>query len=184
MHCGAEVTESSTNKQHHHGTDQQSNGRLSSSLPLQRDPYTSASPRSLRAPQRALNAFSFTPTRSSCALPPPCFLAQPPSPPHQCPLTTHFLLCSFSRAHPLLHGVDRVLAPPPAHIRLLHSSLLRRMTIAIRRGGCDSAPPRPVFSVRNRGYLRLLVLRALHAQPLLPLFSFSEKENRGSNSCA
>jgi len=56
-----------------------------------------------------------------------------------------------------------------------------------------SAPPRLTRSSRAtvastvflfRGYPRLLVSRVLHAQLLLPRFSFSEKENSGSNGCA
>ncbi len=72
----------------------------SSSLPLQSAPYASASTRSLRAPQHALNPFSSTPMRSYCTLHPTRFLAQSPSPPHQCALTAHVNLRAFSRAHP------------------------------------------------------------------------------------
>ena len=64
----------------HSGTDHQSVGRLSSSLPLQSDPYASTSPRALRTPYRALNALSSTQMR-----------------------TPHLTLRAFSRNHLLLH---------------------------------------------------------------------------------
>ena len=67
----------------HSGTDHQSVGRLSSSLPLQSAPYASTSPRTLRTPYRALNALSSTQMRASSALDPARLLAQSPSPPHQ-----------------------------------------------------------------------------------------------------
>jgi len=101
-HGGALLLESLHTQ--HSGTDHQSVGRLSSSLPLQSDPYASTSPCALRTPQRALNArapyastspcalrtpqralnaLSSTQMRSSSALDPTRFLAQSPSPPHQ-----------------------------------------------------------------------------------------------------
>ena len=95
----------------------------SSSLLLQSAPYASASTRPPRAPQRTLNAFFSTPMRSYCALHPARFLAQSPSPPHQCSLTAHLNQHAFPRNHLLLH-------PSVLHTSVL---LLRTSTCALSR---------------------------------------------------
>ena len=129
------------------GTDHQSVGRLSSSLPLQSAPYASTSPRTLRTPYRALNALSSTQMRAP-----------------------HLTLRAFSRNHLLLHTkrADCTLplparcpartSPPrcfrrPRNVsraRLILGALLR--TIAMQR-------------------LLLPASRAPYAQPLLSNFS-------------
>jgi hypothetical protein len=109
--------------------------------------------------------------RSSCTLHPARFLAQSPSPPHQCALPAHFTLRAFSRNHLLLHtkraycalppvrflarSPHCVLAPPPARVRLLHSALLRTIAIqrllapsALRAQPWLSSPPRLARSLR------------------------------------
>ena len=97
----------------------------SSSLPLQSVPYASASTRSLRAPQHALNPFSSTPIRSYCTL----------HPAHSRAITfSSTPVCSHRGRQPALflaRSPQRILAPPPAHAGLLHGELLRTIASSL-----------------------------------------------------
>ena len=133
----------------HSGTDHQSVGRLSSSLPLQSAPYASTSPRALHAPQRALNALSSTQMRSSCACVPYARTPTRPDAFSSTPdeLTAHFRLHAFSRAH-LLHGavlrtiaIQRLLAP-----RVLHAQPLLAPRALFTSNRCFHGFPFPPSS--------------------------------------